>query len=125
MDVLLALGEPDGPPGGDGLDDLREPVEDTAGVAELPRPTGLGREVGAALRELLVGGAAHVEQVGAVLVHVAVDGDGRTVDGVYTPTVTATALAATGAAAAAAALGALALLAAGVGVLVLRRRRAA
>lgn len=53
------------------------------------------------------------------------DGDGRTADGVYTPTVTAAALAATDAAAAAAALGALALLAAGVGVLVLRRRRAA
>ena len=57
VDVFLAFADVDQLAARDRLDDLREPVQDAAGVAEAPAPAALARGVGDSLRELLAGGA--------------------------------------------------------------------
>src|SRR6266496_4093163 len=75
MNVLLALWYINGLPVRDGPDDLRQPVRDAADSGQVPPPPGLRRRVGMPLRELLAGSAQYLEQQGASLIGVVIDGD--------------------------------------------------
>src|SRR5215469_732 len=74
LDVFLALGHPDDFAVRYRLDDLRELVQDAAGVIELPVPARFPGTVGPALRELLVLRPEYLEQQGPGLVGVVVYG---------------------------------------------------
>ena len=73
VNVLLALNDPDRAPVLDRLKHLRQPVEDTAGVAELPFPTP--GTIRLALAEVLRREPDDLEERLAALVRVVVLGD--------------------------------------------------
>jgi hypothetical protein len=73
VDVLFAFADVDLPALFDGFDHLRQAVEDPPGLAQSPYVAGAGR-VGPALEELLVRGAADLEEQLALFIAVVVDG---------------------------------------------------